>query len=148
MLGLSLRNDAQQRLKIGQPAQSTTGVASASCSQCASGAGHAAASPRPNRWSAMTQSKSGSASAALIQKRRRMSRYSALGPSIDRDRLGLERHAADRAVARPHLLDLGVHRAGVDGVRRHCLRRGPRAFRILLGCGVELARAAWPEQNQ
>ena len=79
MFGLSLRNDAQQRFQIGQPAQSTTGVASASCSQWASGRG--ITWPNPSRWSPMTQSSSGSARAALTQNRRRMSRYSALGPS-------------------------------------------------------------------
>ena len=41
-------------------------------------------------------------------------RSSALGPSSRRDGLGLERHAADRAVAGADLLDLGMHRAGVD----------------------------------
>ena len=42
-----------------------------------------------------------------------------------RQPLRLQRHAADRAGPRPHLLDLGMHRAGVDRARRHRLRGGP-----------------------
>ena len=79
MFKLRLRSDAQQRANIGQPAHSTTGVASASCSQCASGP--ESAWPTPSRWSAITPTSSGSARMALTQNRRRMSRYSALGPS-------------------------------------------------------------------
>ena len=64
-------------------------------------------------------------------------------PLLDRDRLGLERHAADRAVARSDLLDLRVHRAGVNGVlgRRPGLR--PRARQIGVRRRLELARATF-----
>ena len=56
--------------------------------------------------------------------------------------LGLERHAADRAGARPDLADLGMHRAGVDraGRRRRGGRR--RGLEILRGVAGEFRAAA------
>ena len=88
MFGLIFRNDAQQRLNTGQPAQSTTGVAIASWSQCASPRGIAWPRSRPSRWSPITQTSSGSESAALTQKRQVMSRSSSLGRSSTLTTLG------------------------------------------------------------
>ena len=61
---------------------------------------------------------------------------------LEEDRLRLERHAADRAVARADLLDVGMHRAGVDGVLGR--RLGLRALRseVCLRLRLELLRAA------
>ena len=63
-------------------------------------------------------------------------------PLLDGDHLGLERHAADRAVAGPDLLDLGMHRAGVDGVLGRLRGRGRLTGQVIVGCGREFARAA------
>ena len=71
-----------------------------------------------------------------------MSRSSSLGPVLGADQLGLERHAADRAVAGADLLDLGMHRAGVDRIVRSG-RAGSRPIaEIVFRRGLEFSRAA------
>ncbi len=42
-----------------------------------------------------------------------------IGAAIGGHQFGFERHAADRAGARPDLPDLRMHRAGVDRALRH-----------------------------
>ncbi len=68
MFGLRRTTDAQARDSSGQPAPSTTGVASSAWIH-----------GRPGASSAMSMINSGSASAAAIQNRRVMSRSSGLG---------------------------------------------------------------------
>ena len=46
-----------------------------------------------------------------------------IGAGVGGGQFGLERHAADRAGARPDLADLRMHRAGVDGAGRRRARR-------------------------
>ncbi|MGY2811668.1 hypothetical protein ACVIHF_008398 [Bradyrhizobium sp. USDA 4506] len=69
-----------------------------------------------------------------------------IGTVVERDLLGLQRHAADRAAAGADLAHLGMHRTGVDGARgrrRLLLAR----LEILLRVGLEtLAAAAAAEQ--
>ncbi len=52
-----------------------------------------------------------------------------IGAGVGGGQHGLERHAADRAGARPDLADLRMHRAGVDGALRHRLGRCARRRR-------------------
>ena len=68
----------------------------------------------------IARTKTGSVSAALIQNRRVMScQFGVFVVAVCRsDGLRLERHAALRALARLILLHLGMHRAGVDRLRR------------------------------
>ena len=65
-----------------------------------------------------------------------------VGSRLGRGGLRFECHAADRATARPWLPDLRVHRAGVDGARRHrlCAQRRTR-LQILSRFGDELGAA-------
>ena len=56
----------------------------------------------------------GTASATATHSRRFMSKSSSLGPWSSVTSSGLQRHAADRARARPFLADLRMHGAGVD----------------------------------
>ncbi len=65
-------------------------------------------------------------------------------PLMDiRHALRLQRHAADRAGAGADLLDLGMHRAGVDRARRRRRRRRSRPRpRVPPGIGLELRLAA------
>ena len=78
MLRLRLLTDAQPRSKNGQPAQSTTGVASTSSIQFKT-CGFTTACTL-GRWPAISRTKTGTASASPIQKRRVMSTSSGLGP--------------------------------------------------------------------
>ena len=123
MLKCRVRSDRQPRTKNGQPAQSTTGVERMNCvqrdtspmTQCGASGSMCAIASR----------KTGSVSAAPIQKRRVMSRSSpssSLGSGADG--LRFERHAALRAIAGMILLDLRVHRAGVDRFRVPTSTRG------------------------
>ncbi len=77
MLRLPVLNEAQPRSKNGQPAHSTTGVASANCSQlevcCAMTA------CRSTRCPPISRANTGSARASPIQNRRVMSASSGLG---------------------------------------------------------------------
>ena len=75
MFGLRFATDAHARWKNGQPAQSTTGVAKANCTQIASLAG----SNGEPRWLAISSTNTGTASARPTQNRRVMSRNSWLG---------------------------------------------------------------------
>ena len=64
-------------------------------------------------------------------------------PGLGGRRLGLERHAADRAASRPDLADFRVHRAGVDRSRGRARRRFGRRFAdVALRLGEELLAAA------
>ncbi len=62
-----------------------------------------------------------------------------VGLRLGGHQLRLQRHAADRARARPNLPDLGMHGAGVDGALRHRLLLPWRE--IALGIGLELLLA-------
>jgi hypothetical protein len=77
MLRCRVRSDAQPRSKKGQPPQSTTGLARASCPQAIARVGRAETS-RSVIMSLMATTKSGAVSSALTQRRRCMSRRSGL----------------------------------------------------------------------
>ena len=112
MLRFRVTTEAQPRTKNGQPAHSTTGVASASCSQFES------CWPR-------SSGKVGEVPAHL-QRDDRNGEDDAdpeapghvdelgVGAGLRGDGHRFERHPADRARARPDLPDLRMHRAGVD----------------------------------
>ena len=148
MLRLRLRIERQPRSKKGAPAHRTTGEASASSIQLKARPGSASKSPG-RRWRPMARTMSGTDRTAPTQSRRRMSRYSALGPSSRRDHRGLERHAADRAAAGPLLPDLGMHGAGVDGlgVRPGPLGRSSARAQIAGGIGRGTSRHSRPSRN-
>jgi hypothetical protein len=100
MLGERLTSEAQNRRKNGSAAHSTTGVASTSSSQ-------PAVSPIQSRTGSptigpMPRTRSGTDSAALTHMRRVKSTSSGFGAS-SASHHRLERHAADRTVARPVL---------------------------------------------
>jgi hypothetical protein len=78
MFGLRFTTEAAARLKNGQPAHSTTGVASASCVQASSQAGTACWTGWPGTRSDIASASSGTVSATPIQNRRVMSRSSGL----------------------------------------------------------------------
>ena len=80
MFGLRLTIDVHARSKNGQPAQNTTGVASARPSQLIA-APRAIVSRPPAAMSAIATTTIGAASAAAIRKRRVMSTSSGFGPS-------------------------------------------------------------------
>ena len=78
MFRLRFFTDATARMKNGQPAQSTTGVPSSSCTQfevCC-----AMRWWRSKTWPPISRANTGSVSAVPIQKRRVMSRSSGLSP--------------------------------------------------------------------
>ncbi len=79
MFRLRLAIERQPRTSSGQPHQSTTGVASANCTQAAP----CPARPPGDRPAipAISKTTSGRVSASAIQKRRRMSTSSGSGPS-------------------------------------------------------------------
>ncbi len=76
MLRLRVRSDCQPRWKNGHPAQSTTGVASANCTQFDT-VGLSRCTPA--RWLPISSRKTGSASASPTQNRRVMSSSSGFG---------------------------------------------------------------------
>ncbi len=113
MLSLRLTSDRQPRTKNGQPAQSTTGVASTSCSQFDVCCPIACVSPSRCPPISRTKHRNGQHQADPEPPRH-------IDELRARPRVGcrhhrLQRHAADRARARPRLPHLRVHRAGVDG---------------------------------
>ena len=145
MLRLWWTSDAQPRSKNGQPPQSTTGVASASSSQ-SSAAGD---SRRRRRPKASPPSRRAAAARSRRPRSRTAGSCRQLGvpssPPAARPRL--ERHAADRAGARPVADDLGVHRAGVadrprSGGRRRRLGRRRLVHKFWRR---EIARGVAPE---
>src|SRR4029450_5613388 len=79
MFSFLVRTEVQARVKKGQPAQSTTGVASASCSQTDTLAG-TASSIAETSSEPISSTTIGIDSATAIQKRCVMSISSALGP--------------------------------------------------------------------
>src|SRR4051794_40217550 len=81
MLRLRLTIDAQPRSKKGQPPQSTTGVARISCTQLREAGGRERAGLQAGNMPDLPSSSSGRESAALTQKRRRMSRSSGFSSS-------------------------------------------------------------------
>jgi len=85
MLRLRVRSEVQNRAKNGQPPHSTTGVASASCTQTAVRIG---SSSQPSNSMPTTSSASGTVNTALPHKRRVMSMSSGLGPSSRDDSSG------------------------------------------------------------
>ena len=78
MLRLRLTNEAQPRWKIGQPAHSTTGVASANSSHCSAVIEMDLGMSCGSRSVTIAMTNTGKASAVLTQKRRVISRSSAL----------------------------------------------------------------------
>ena len=139
MLSRMVRNDFHPRTRNGQPHQSTTGVASTSSSQ------RAVPLPDPGADRQPQHRPHGDR-----EERHRQHRpHREPPPEVDQLRvrplvrrrhpLRLQRHAADRAVPRPHLLDLGMHRAGIDRPRRHRLRPPAQVLRRL---SLELGLAA------
>jgi hypothetical protein len=81
MFGLRLTIEAQPRSKKGQPAQSTTGVEKTSAIQLLTCGSIRPPSPMPRSMSPIASRKTGSPSAAPIQKRRVMSTSSGFGRS-------------------------------------------------------------------
>ena len=127
MLSRMVRNDFHPRTRNGQPHQSTTGVARTSSSQRAVPSPIQAPTGSPS-IGPMAMTRSGTVSTAPTAKPPPEVDQLRVRPLVRRRHpLRLQRHAADRAVPRPHLLDLGMHRAGVDRPRRHRLRRRPPA---------------------
>jgi hypothetical protein len=63
-------------------------------------------------------------------------------PAVGRSDLGFQRHAADRAGARPDLANLGMHRAGVDRAVRHRFGVARAAAQVFFRVGRELGAAA------
>ena len=112
MFRLRFFTDATARTKNGQPAHSTTGVPSSSCIQFDSLLAQQVVQVRSGGRPSPAQRPARSAPVP-IQKRFVMSRSSGLSPVLGGRQHRLERHAADGAVARPHLAHLRVHRAGV-----------------------------------
>ena len=107
----AVATDCAPRTKNGQPAHSTTGSASTSSIQLC--VRHV--EPLPRRWPNIASTMTATVSGSVHQKRRRKSTQLGVLGLVERRHLGLERHAALRAVARVVLADLRVHRAGVDG---------------------------------
>ena len=60
-----------------------------------------------------------------------------IGLVLQADRLGLQRHAANRAIAGANLAHLGMHRAGIDGTRRQIFNRRWRGLKKLFRLGDE-----------
>ena len=140
MLRLRVLSDAQPRSKNGQPAHSTTGVASSSCTQfdvC---------------WPIQPMQVE-QVAAHLEREHRRGQRQAdpeaprhvgelGIGPGIRGHHLRLERHAADRTGAGADLPDLGMHRAGVDGAGHNGLGGAARRDRDTLPDRRELLAAS------
>ena len=80
MFGLRFTTDVQARSKKGRPAQTTTGVAQANCSQFET-ARLIGSPPAPASISVIARANTGKPIAAAIQNRRRMSISSRFGPS-------------------------------------------------------------------
>ena len=112
MLRLRVSSDCQPRTKNGQPAHSTTGVANTSWIQFdrrlvdpAVTADQVAAHLQDHRREREHQ--------ADPEAARHVGKFG-IGRRIEAGDLGLQRHAADRAIAGTDLADLRMHRAGVD----------------------------------
>ncbi len=142
MLSQPERIEAKPRSKNGQPHHSTAGMASASLSHCSAWAGTNGRRSTPNTCAPMSRTTSAS------DKRHRHPK-----PAGEIDQLGivhvlgqrahrLERHAADRAIARSLLHDLRVHGAGVERAYRQGLRL-TGFIEIAVGIGREFAAAAF-----
>ena len=80
MFGLRFTTEVQARSKKGRPAQTTTGIAQASCSQFET-AREIGSPPAPRAISVIASANTGNPIAAAIQKRRVMSISSTFGPS-------------------------------------------------------------------
>jgi len=81
MFRLRFTKDAQPRTKNGQPAQSTTGLASTHCSQTETPAGTTSCRCSQGRWAPIASTITGTVSTTLTQKRRVMSMRSGFGPA-------------------------------------------------------------------
>ena len=81
MFGLRCWIDCHPRTKNGQPAQSTTGVASANCSQDANVAPSDRSMGRPGNMSPIATTSNGTVRATPTQNRRVMSASSGFSPS-------------------------------------------------------------------
>ena len=84
--------------------------------------------PSAGIWPPISSTTTGSVSTSPIQKRRRHVDQFGVRPGLGRHLERLQRHAADRAVARPSCRICGMHRAGVDRALRRGRRRGFAAF--------------------
>ena len=141
MLRWRVTSDCQPRTKNGQPAQSTTGVARTSCSQLeppgadqmieaedmpahARAQGSAGPGPRRSRTGASCRRVRHSAPASAV-----ISTGSSAMPQIGQD-------------PGPILPDLGVHRAGEDGARRHSRPRPGACAEVGRRIGEELRPAS------
>ena len=114
MFGLRLTIDAHARTKNGQPAQKTTGVASASPIQFTSRM-PTTRDQRPAERPCPPSSSTNTGSAERERQPEAPRHVDQLGVRLvlERDDARLERHPADRARARLVADDLRVHRAGV-----------------------------------
>jgi hypothetical protein len=81
MFRLRLTTDAQARWKNGHPAHSTTGVASANCTQVERRGEIRSCSPSAGICPLISSTTTGTVSASPIQNRRVMSSSSGLGPA-------------------------------------------------------------------
>ena len=133
MFRLRFTTEAQPRSKNGHPAQSTTGVASRNCIQVESRGEHEVVQAERRDMAAHLQhERPASVSASPIQNRRVMSTSSGFGPASAVTVQRLQRHAADRAAARPLLPDL----AGASGRCRWCPSRWRLGRRGAFGCEI------------
>ena len=102
-------------------------------------AGRESAAPSPARTT-------GTVSASADPEPARHVGKLGIGAAVGGHHVRLERHAADRAAARPDLADLGMHRTGVDRAFRHRLpdapacRRGISPDRRRIWCGIRPSR--------
>ena len=126
MFGLRFTIDAHARSKNGQPAQNTTGVASARPIQFTARM-PSASHQRPRRaMSAIVSTNTGAPSSSADPEAARHVDQLGIRRVLERDHARLERHAADRAGARRVADDLRVHRAGVFDLRqRRRIATGP-----------------------
>ena len=117
MLRLRVTSDCKPRTKNGQPAHSTTGVASANWIRFDVACGTKPCAPV--RCAPISSAKTGTVSASADPEAPRHVGEFGIGTGIGGHGLGFERHAADRAGAWTDLADLRMHRAGIDRALRH-----------------------------
>ena len=143
MLRLRLTTEAQARWKNGQPAHSTTGVASTNCSQVDRRGDTRSCRPSAGMCPPISRTNTGRASARPIQKRRVMSISSRFGPASAVTSSGSSAMPQIGQLPGPVLPDLRMHRAGVDRALRLLAGRAVSAWlQIAAGVGDELLAAA------
>ena len=115
MLRFRVSSERQPRTKNGAPAHSTTGVASTSEIQFDHG--DAMAEHQAEMAAHLEHEHRQGQHQRDPEPPRHVDQFGIAG-LVERDLLGLQRHAADRATARSDLPHLRMHRTGVDGAGR------------------------------